>query len=87
MSWLPLTYALLLLIVANLLPWAVGRACASRWNAPLDFGLTLRDGRRLLGGHKTWRGVAASIAGCAVTAELLQLSALTPPAPPSVTAA
>lgn len=73
MSWLPFSNALLLLIVANLLPWAVGRACGKRWRAPLDFGLSLREGRPLLGGHKTWRGVAAAIAGCAVAAALLHL--------------
>src|SRR5438105_13235250 len=72
MSW-SVASALLLSIVANLLPWATGRLCGARWNAPLDFGLSLWDGRRLLGDHKTWRGLAAAIGGCAVAAELMQL--------------
>jgi len=31
----------------------------------------LRDGRRLLGSHKTWRGLVAAVAACAITAGLL----------------
>jgi hypothetical protein len=73
MRWSPPADALLLLITANLLPWAVGRVCGTRWNAPLDFGVSLSDGRRLLGDHKTWRGVAAAILGCATAAVLMQL--------------
>jgi hypothetical protein len=73
MSVLLAVRALCLLVAANMLPWAVGRVCGARWDAPIDFGARLKDGRRLLGSHKTWRGVAAAIAGCAVTAELLQL--------------
>jgi hypothetical protein len=65
--------ALCLLVAANMLPWAVGRICGTRWDAPIDCGVQLKDGRRLLGSHKTWRGVAAAVGGCAVVAELLQL--------------
>jgi CDP-2,3-bis-(O-geranylgeranyl)-sn-glycerol synthase len=63
MIWSASTTALLLLIVANLLPWTAGRVCGSRWDTPLDLGLRLWDRRRLLGDHKTWRGVAVAIAG------------------------
>ena len=73
MSWPAVINAFLLLTVANLMPWALGRTCGSRWAAPLDCGVTLRDGRRLLGSHKTWRGLGASIVGCTVTAALLKL--------------
>jgi hypothetical protein len=73
MSW-PAASALSLLIIANLLPWVAGRVCGARWNAPLDFSLRLRDGQRLLGDHKTWRGVMAAITGCALSAGLMQLS-------------
>jgi len=73
MSWPATLNALLLLIVANSLPWVLGCTCGSRWAAPLDCGLILRDGRRLLGSHKTWRGLAAALVGCAITAELLGL--------------
>lgn len=31
------------------------------WQAPVDFGCTVR-GRRLFGSHKTWRGMAAGVA-------------------------
>jgi CDP-2,3-bis-(O-geranylgeranyl)-sn-glycerol synthase len=32
----------------------------SNWNAPIDFGKTFRD-RRILGDHKTWRGLIVGI--------------------------
>lgn len=62
--------ALLLLILANSLPWLLGRVLKGRWAAPLDLGLMLPDGRRLLGGHKTWRGAAAAACGCTIAAWL-----------------
>jgi CDP-2,3-bis-(O-geranylgeranyl)-sn-glycerol synthase len=73
MNWSPFTNALLLLICANLLPWAAGRLLGAYWSAPLDLGTCLHDGRRLLGAHKTWRGLAAAIAGCALAAEVVGL--------------
>jgi CDP-archaeol synthase len=72
----PLAYAaraLLLLVFANSLPWIAGRALGARGAAPLDLGVTLPDGRRLLGSHKTWRGLAAGIAGCTLAAGLTGL--------------
>jgi hypothetical protein len=63
--------ALTLLIIANLMPWAVGSVCGSRWSAPIDCGMTLRDGHRMLGSHKTWRGLVVAILGCAAVAVLL----------------
>ncbi len=73
MSWSAALDAFLLLIVANLMPWALGRTCGSRWAAPLDCGVILRDGRRLFGSHKTWRGLGAAIIGCTAIAGLLRL--------------
>ncbi len=73
MYWLQSAKALALLITANLLPWALGRLSHGRWGAPLDFGLELWDGRRLLGDHKTWRGLGAAIVGCALVATGLRL--------------
>jgi CDP-2,3-bis-(O-geranylgeranyl)-sn-glycerol synthase len=58
--------ALLLVVVASSVPWALGRACGDRFAWPLDFGLTLRDGERLFGAHKTWRGLAGGIAACSI---------------------
>ena len=40
------------------------------WTAPLDCGLRFRDGRRLLGDHKTWKGLLAGALGCGLTAML-----------------
>jgi CDP-2,3-bis-(O-geranylgeranyl)-sn-glycerol synthase len=71
MSWLGVINSLVLLVVANLMPWALGRMCGERWAAPLDCGMTLPDGRRLMGSHKTWRGLAAALLGCGITARAL----------------
>lgn len=71
MSWMAVSNAMILLIMANLMPWALGRMCGSRWAAPMDCGMVWPDGRRLLGSHKTWRGLAASLLGCAGAAALL----------------
>jgi len=65
--------ALIMLIVANSAPWMLGRVFGERWNAPMDFGLTLRDGRRLLGSHKTWRGLVGGTVLCAAAAVLFGL--------------
>jgi hypothetical protein len=73
MSWPAVSHALILLIVANFMPWALGRSFGSRWSAPLDCGVTLSDGRRLLGSHKTWRGLVAAILGCGIAAVLLKM--------------
>ncbi len=63
--------AMILLIMANLMPWALGLMCGSRWAAPMDCGMVWRDGTRLLGSHKTWRGLAVSLLGCGGTSALL----------------
>lgn len=65
--------ALLLLILANSLPWIAGRALGERWTAPLDLGFNLPDGRRVLGSHKTWRGIVVAGAGCAIASWLFGL--------------
>jgi CDP-2,3-bis-(O-geranylgeranyl)-sn-glycerol synthase len=62
--------ALLLIAVANVVPWAAGRAMPRRWSAPLDCGVRFRDGERLLGNHKTWRGLLLGTLGCGLTAML-----------------
>ncbi len=66
--------ALLLLVIANTTPWIVGRLLANRWQWPLDFGATMPDGERLLGGHKTWRGLAAGTLACSLAAYLVGIS-------------
>lgn len=68
--------ALLLVIVANVAPWAAGRFLSGHWRAPLDGGATLADGTRVLGDHKTWRGLVVGVIACGVAARLLQLPLL-----------
>ncbi len=70
----PILAALLMVIAANMAPWASGRLLQGRWNAPLDCNVCLRDGTRLLGDHKTWRGALAGEIGCAVAGRLLGYS-------------
>ena len=62
--------ALLLIAVANVVPWAAGRAAPRRWSAPLDCGVRFWDGERLFGDHKTWRGLLLGTLGCGLTAML-----------------
>jgi CDP-2,3-bis-(O-geranylgeranyl)-sn-glycerol synthase len=65
--------ALLLVCVASSAAWAASRALGRRLATPLDFGLELADGRRLLGSNKTWRGLAAGVLACALAAPFLEL--------------
>jgi CDP-2,3-bis-(O-geranylgeranyl)-sn-glycerol synthase len=65
--------ALLLVCIASSAAWAASRALGRRLATPLDLGLELADGRRLLGSHKTWRGLAAGVLACALAAPLLEL--------------
>ncbi len=60
-----------LLLAANGTPVVAAWLLGSRVAWPLDAGREFRDGRRLLGAHKTWRGlvlgiVVAGIAGAAM---------------------
>lgn len=45
-----------------------------RLNAPMDFGLTFR-GKRILGSHKTWRGLISGVTLAVLTLWLQQLAA------------
>jgi len=67
---------LLLLVIANTAAWAAARIFGTDLAAPLDFGITLRDGTRLLGGHKTWRGLISAAIACAVVTQTLHLGLL-----------
>lgn len=68
--------ALLLVGVASSIPWALGRICGNRWGWPLDFGYRLKDGERLFGDHKTWRGLIAGTAACSVAGCLVGVGSL-----------
>jgi len=63
--------ALLLICAANAAAWAAGRLLGERWAAPLDFGTVLKDGQRLFGSHKTWRGLIAGAAASGLLATAL----------------
>jgi CDP-diglyceride synthetase len=60
-------------VTANTAAWAAARLLGTRWDAPLDGGRTLPDGTRLLGDHKTWRGLIAAVVACGMVAQLLEL--------------
>jgi CDP-2,3-bis-(O-geranylgeranyl)-sn-glycerol synthase len=62
---------LLLLITANGTPIVLEKAMGRRADWPLDGGLVLADGRRLLGSSATLRGVAGAVLATAGLALLL----------------
>lgn len=70
MNFPAIAATLALLAASNAVPWALGRLFGDRASAPIDFGITLPDGRRLLGSHKTWRGF---VGGCVATALVARL--------------
>ena len=59
---------------ANAAPVVLKRLLSDRYSMPVDGGLVLRDGRRLLGPSKTWRGVAFAILVPACLSPLMALS-------------
>lgn len=62
--------ALVLLLVANGAPILAGKALGERGTWPLDNGLILRDGHRLFGKKKTWRGLFSAVFLTAIMAML-----------------
>jgi hypothetical protein len=66
-------HALALLIAANAIPVIVAKLTRNRGAFPLDFGHVMRDGERLFGSHKTWRGLLSGTLGCALLAEWLDM--------------
>jgi len=50
-----------LLVVANGAPVLSNKILEKNWIWPVDNQLMLRDGRRLFGGTKTWRGLCSAI--------------------------
>ena len=65
---------LLLLAAANGTPIFAARLLGERFAAPLDGGLTWRDGRPLLGASKTVRGIVVALAAGALLAPPLGLA-------------
>lgn len=69
--------AIALLVAANGAPVLVNKAMGKRWAWPVDNGLSLRDGHRLFGNTKTWRGWCSAIFFTAMAAILSGLEPLT----------
>ena len=61
LCWYFIFQALVLLIVANGAPVITGKVLANRLARPIDNGLYLGDGYRLLGNSKTWRGFFSAV--------------------------
>ena len=69
-------FPLLLLVIANTSAWLAALVFGEEFAAPLDFGITLRDGTRFLGNHKTWRGLISAAIACGMVTQNLQLGVL-----------
>jgi CDP-2,3-bis-(O-geranylgeranyl)-sn-glycerol synthase len=71
---MPESALLLILLIANSAPVLARHLLGSRWAQPLDGGRYLRDGNRLFGASKTWRGMVAAVVASVLAALLLGLS-------------
>ncbi|HJQ92892.1 MAG TPA: CDP-2,3-bis-(O-geranylgeranyl)-sn-glycerol synthase [Candidatus Thermoplasmatota archaeon] len=70
MAWSSVLHALLFFLpayVANMSPLLVAKVVPG-WNTPIDGGRLAKDGRRVLGKGKTWRGLTGGTLLGAVTA-------------------
>ena len=67
-------HLLLLIIVANSMPVLMTWLLGARHSWPIDGHRLWRDGRRLLGASKTWRGLLSAIAVTSLIAPVLGLS-------------
>ncbi len=56
-----MTQAIALLFAANGAPVLINKALGKRGAWPVDNGLKLRDGHRLFGSTKTWRGLCSAV--------------------------
>jgi CDP-2,3-bis-(O-geranylgeranyl)-sn-glycerol synthase len=66
---------LVLLAAANTAPLVLKRLLGTRGAWPIDAGLRFVDGRPLLGGSKTWRGLAGAVLATTSAAPVLGLPA------------
>jgi CDP-2,3-bis-(O-geranylgeranyl)-sn-glycerol synthase len=74
-AWSSVLYALLFFLpayVANMSPLLVAKVIPG-WKAPIDGGRLAKDGRRVLGKGKTWRGLVGGTVLGAVTAVVVAL--------------
>ena len=65
---------LFLLMAANIAPLIVAAMLGRRLSSPLDGGALAKDGRRVLGDSKTWRGCAASLFATVAVGGLLNVA-------------
>ncbi|MDI1293581.1 MAG: CDP-archaeol synthase [Methylobacter sp.] len=72
-----MTQAVALLIAANGAPVLVNKILGKRWAWPVDNKLKLRDGHRLFGNTKTWRGLCSAILTTTLIAILSGIDPLT----------
>ncbi|MFA5942931.1 MAG: CDP-2,3-bis-(O-geranylgeranyl)-sn-glycerol synthase [Candidatus Thermoplasmatota archaeon] len=75
MAWSSILFGLLFFLpayVANMSPLLVARVLP-RWSAPIDGGRMAKDGKRLLGPGKTWRGLVGGTILGALTAVIVAL--------------
>ena len=63
--------AALLLVTSHSTPAVVGGLLGPRGSWPIDGGLELRDGHRLFGASKTWRGLVLALSASALATGLL----------------
>jgi CDP-2,3-bis-(O-geranylgeranyl)-sn-glycerol synthase len=63
--------AAVLLVTSHSTPAVVGGLLGPHGAWPIDGGLELRDGNRLFGRSKTWRGLALALTASAVATSLL----------------
>lgn len=75
--WYCIFQALLLLIAANGAPVISSKVLGIRLAWPVDNGLKLRDGHRLFGDSKTWRGLFSAVFFTTVITILLGIQPLT----------
>jgi hypothetical protein len=62
---------LTLLWLINFAPPLLAHFLEDKWNTPIDLGRVFKDGRPILGSHKTVRGVLGAVAAGALVAPLL----------------
>ena len=65
--------AFLLIMAANAAPIFGRLLMKGSWSTPLDEGMTFFDGHPLLGPSKTYRGVAFSLVGTVLAADVLAM--------------
>jgi CDP-archaeol synthase len=71
---MPMLELIALVTLANSAPVLARRLMGNLWQQPIDDGIVLRDGQRLFGSSKTWRGLVAASLACALFAPVLAWS-------------